>query len=147
MLSYRNHPQRAIRHILGGCRHWKDGAHGNQLSKAELLLSGDALAKRFPDRFFYFPSYEIVMDELRDYRFYADDMLHTSDQTTAYIWEKFQQVLISEPSKVIIHDLEPILKMQGHRPMNTGEKARQKMKVQLEEKIRIFKTRHPDIDI
>ena len=136
-----------IIHTVSPVRHWKDGAHGNQLSKAALLLAGDALSKGFPDRFFYFPSYEIVMDELRDYRFYADDMLHTSDQTTAYIWNKFQQVLISESSNMIIRDLEPILKMQEHRPKNSGGKAQQKMEEQLEEKIRIFKIRHPEIDM
>jgi hypothetical protein len=128
-------------------RHWKDGAHGNQLSKASLLLAGDTLENRFPDRFLYFPSYEIVMDELRDYRFYADDMLHTNEQSTAYIWEKFRQVLISESSEVIIRDLEPILRMQEHRPMSTGSKAQQQMEEQLAEKIRTFKTRHPEIAI
>jgi hypothetical protein len=66
-----------IVHTVSPVRHWKDGAHGNQLSKAALLLAGDALQKQYPDQFFYFPSYEIVMDELRDYRFYTSDMLHT----------------------------------------------------------------------
>ena len=136
-----------IIHTVSPVRHWKDGAHGNQLSKAALLLAGDALQNRFPDRLFYFPSYEIVMDELRDYRYYAGDMLHTNQQATRYIWEKFQQVLISKTSTAIIRDLEPVLKMMEHRPMNSGSSALQKMENQLQEKIRLFKTQHPEIDL
>ena len=67
-------------------RHFKDGAHGNQLSKAGLLLGIDAAATENTD---YFPAYEIVMDELRDYRFYAEDMCHPTSQTTQYILERF----------------------------------------------------------
>lgn len=136
-----------ILYTISPVRHWKDGAHGNQLSKASLLLAGDVLQKRFPEQFFYFPSYEIVMDELRDYRYYADDMLHTSDRTTAYIWEKFQQVLISESSSEIIRDLDPLLKMQEHRPMNMGSKSHRKMEDLLQEKIRKFKIRYPDLNL
>lgn len=136
-----------IIYTVSPVRHWKDGAHGNQLSKASLLLAGDALEKAFQGSFFYFPSYEIVMDELRDYRFYANDMLHTNDQSAVYIWEKLRQVLISESSEVIIRDLEPILRMQEHRPINTGGKALEQLEERLAEKIRIFKTRHPEIDL
>lgn len=141
-----NHQLRIL-YTISPVRHWKDGAHGNQLSKASLFLAGDALEKLFPDRFFYFPSYEIVMDELRDYRFYADDMLHTSDAATLYIWKKFRKVLISDVSEEVISELEPILKMQEHRPMNTESPAYQKMQDTLQEKIRIFKTRYSGIDI
>ena len=70
-------------------RHWKDGAHGNQLSKSVLLLAIDELVKR-RKRVYYFPSYEIVLDELRDYRFYAEDMLHVSGQAVDYIWSRFR---------------------------------------------------------
>lgn len=136
-----------ILYTVSPVRHWKDGAHGNQLSKAALLLAGEKLQELYPDRLFYFPSYEIVMDELRDYRFYADDMLHTSDQATAYIWEKFLQVLVSEASAGIIRDLEPILKMLEHRPMKTDSSAHRNMKEQLADKILKFKTRYPDVNL
>ncbi len=69
-------------------RHFKDGAHGNQLSKATLLLGVDRITGMY-DGADYFPAYEIVMDELRDYRFYAEDMCHPSRQTTDYIRERF----------------------------------------------------------
>jgi hypothetical protein len=141
-----NHKLRIL-YTISPVRHWKDGAHGNQLSKAALLLAGDALEKSFPDRFSYFPAYEILMDELRDYRFYADDMLHTSDRSTLYIWEKFREVLISDASDKVIRELEPILKLQEHRPMNTDNPAYQKMQDKLHEMIRKFKIRYSDIDI
>jgi hypothetical protein len=97
-------------------RHWKDGAHGNQLSKAALLLATESLRAMFPERVFYFPSYEIVMDELRDYRFYAADMLHVNSQAFGYIWEKFIKVLVSDESMKVMDDLEPLLKITEHRP-------------------------------
>ena len=135
-----------IIHTVSPVRHWKDGAHGNQLSKASLLLAGDALQKRFPEQFFYFPSYEIVMDELRDYRFYAEDMIHTSGQTTAYIWEKFQKVLLSGSAGETISDLEPLLKMREHRPLNTSGEAFKKMQSQIQNKLDLLRTKYPDLD-
>ena len=70
-------------------RHFKDGAHGNQISKAGLLLGVDSTVRTHSDHSDYFPAYEIVMDELRDYRFYAEDMCHPSAQTANYIRERF----------------------------------------------------------
>lgn len=136
-----------IIHTVSPVRHWKDGAHGNQLSKAALLLAGDALQRQFPDQFFYFPSYEIVMDELRDYRFYSADMLHTSDQASAYIWEKFLKVLIRESSLDIIRDLEPLLKMMEHRPMGSDERAHEKLVHKLKEEKNKLKIKYPEINL
>lgn len=70
-------------------RHLKDGAHGNQLSKSTLLLAIEDVCNAFPDRCEYFPAYEIVLDELRDYRFYAEDMVHPSAQAVSYLWNRF----------------------------------------------------------
>jgi hypothetical protein len=136
-----------ILHTVSPVRHWKDGAHGNQLSKAALLLAGEELRKMFPDQFFYFPSYEIVMDELRDYRFYTEDMLHTNEQATAYIWKKFQQVLVSESSAEIIKDLEPLLKLLEHRPMNLAAKSRTKMEEQIQDKLNYLKTKYSVLNL
>ncbi len=73
-------------------RHIRDGMHANQLSKSTyLLLAIDRLQQLFPDHVFYFPSYEIVLDELRDYRYYADDMLHPSPLAVRYLWERFSE--------------------------------------------------------
>ena len=139
-------PKLKIIHTVSPVRHWKDGAHGNQLSKAALLLAGEELAKQFPQQFFYFPSYEIVMDELRDYRFYTEDLLHTSDQATRYIWDKFQSVLIDESAKEIISDLEPLMKMLEHRPLNDEGEAALKLTTRIQEKREILKLKYPDLD-
>jgi hypothetical protein len=138
-------PKLRIVFTVSPVRHWKDGAHGNQLSKATLLLAGEAIRESFPEQFFYFPSYEIVMDELRDYRFYADDLLHISKQATNYIWERFVQVLLSEDSRKIIGELEPLLKMLGHRPLVPEGEAFQKMLQTRERKLKILKNKYPNI--
>jgi hypothetical protein len=76
-------------------RHWKDGAVENQRSKATLLLAIDKILNEFSHKNCgYFPAYEIVMDELRDYRFYSDDMIHVSDVAINHIWEIFEENLI-----------------------------------------------------
>ncbi|MCK4745802.1 MAG: GSCFA domain-containing protein, partial [Bacteroidales bacterium] len=126
-------------------RHWKDGAHGNQLSKSTLLLACDELATLFPEQVFYFPSYEILMDELRDYRFYGDDLIHPSQKATEYIWEKFAEVLIHEDSKQIITELNQLLKMMEHRPMNKQCEGYRKMIRQMEERLQVLKAKYPSL--
>lgn len=70
-------------------RHMKDGAHGNQLSKSILILAIEDVCNAFPERCEYFPAYEILLDELRDYRFYAEDLVHPSQQAVSLIWNRF----------------------------------------------------------
>jgi hypothetical protein len=135
-----------ILHTVSPVRHWKDGAHGNQLSKAALLLAGDALGRHFPDRFFYFPSYEIVMDELRDYRFYTEDLLHTSDQATRYIWEKFQDALMEQGTREIIGEVEALRKMLEHRPLTIGGDTDPRLQDHFQQKLGQAREKHPVLD-
>ncbi|WP_167616116.1 GSCFA domain-containing protein [Maribellus sediminis] len=104
-------------------RHWKDGAIENQRSKATLLLAIDELQNQFPGFCTYFPSYEIVMDELRDYRFYAADMLHISDVAIDHIWQIFEESLIDAESRQLAKKVLKIRNAVSHRPfnMNTPE--------------------------
>jgi len=97
-------------------RHWKDGAHGNQLSKSILLLSIEELLQNH-STCFYFPSYEIVLDELRDYRFYTEDMLHPSSQAMDYVWEKFTTVWFDDETKKKALAFEKIHSMSNHVPI------------------------------
>lgn len=97
-------------------RHWKDGAAGNMLSKAGLIVASHALLKRFSNTF-YFPSYEIFMDELRDYRFYADDMIHPSAQSVNYIWERFIKFAIDASCEPVMSLIASLNKMRQHRPL------------------------------
>lgn len=99
-------------------RHLKDGAHGNQLSKSALLLAVDEVCRAFPDRTEYFPSFEIVMDELRDYRFYAEDMMHPSEQAADYIWRRFADSVLPEDEKVTLAERVRELKRSMHREMH-----------------------------
>jgi hypothetical protein len=140
---FRMNPGVRILLTVSPVRHWKDGAHGNQLSKASLLLASEILEGLFPEKVFYFPSYEIVMDELRDYRFYAADMLHTSQQATGYIWEKFSQALISPESQHIMGELEPLLKLMEHRPRLTEGDAYHLAERQRKEKLADLRSRYP----
>ncbi len=95
-------------------RHFKDGAHGNQLSKAALLLGIDELIAGTAEKetIDYFPSYEIVMDELRDYRFYAEDMCHPSAQTVCYIRDRFLEWALPSSEKPL---LEKQIRQLKHR--------------------------------
>ena len=114
----RRFPEKEFIFSVSPIRHLKDGAHGNQLSKSTLLLAVDEVIKAFPERTDYFPAYEIFMDELRDYRFYAPDMTHPSDQATEYIWSRFVDWVV--PVKDI-PELERRLKALAasrHRPIN-----------------------------
>ncbi|MBR6103976.1 MAG: GSCFA domain-containing protein [Paludibacteraceae bacterium] len=116
-------------------RHWKDGAHGNQLSKATLLLAVDQLCQLLPENVSYFPSYELLMDDLRDYRFYADDLLHPSKQAVDYLFEKFCGAYFSDDVIAAMKEVGQVVAAANHRPMNPDsfgyklfcERTRQKM--------------------
>jgi hypothetical protein len=126
-------------------RHWKDGAELNQVSKSTLLLSIYELRKKFPE-IDYYPSYEILMDELRDYRFYADDMLHLSDVAVDYIWNSFVSTYIDEKSKVIISEIEKLNKAINHRPFNVNSKAYQEFVKTHLKYINILEKKYPLLD-
>lgn len=100
-------------------RHKKDGLHENQVSKATLLLAVNELCKRYPEKCEYFPAFEIMMDELRDYRFYAEDMMHPSAVAVDYIWEQFQETYFSEQTRQITLNKEKIHKQEQHIPFAT----------------------------
>ena len=107
-------------------RHVRDGLHANQLSKATLLLAAEQVEAAFPDRVFYFPAYELVLDELRDYRFYADDLVHPSELAVRYVWERFTQWCLAPEAVRLMADYEDIRKALAHRPLHpeSGEYKR-----------------------
>ncbi len=97
-------------------RHWGDGAHGNQLSKASLLLAIERLQDSFPN-VRYFPSYELVMDELRDYRYYAADMCHLGEETIRYILERFLEAAADEETRDLVKKMEKLNASLAHKPL------------------------------
>lgn len=126
-------------------RHWKDGAHGNQLSKATLLLAIDRLRERLGG-VYYFPAYEIVLDELRDYRFYADDMLHMSSLTIDYTWERFLYSFISPEVLGLMNRIGRINKAVAHRPFDPHSNDYQRLVKNLLTEIAAISRSFPSID-
>lgn len=110
-------PALKILFTISPIRHWKDGAHDNQVSKSILFVAVDELMKQQAPTY-YFPSYEIVMDDLRDYRFYAEDMLHPNAQAIDYIWDKFQCAYFTDKTRALIREWESIRQALAHRPFN-----------------------------
>ena len=102
-------------------RHWSDGAIENQRSKSVLLLAIDEIIKQLGEDFCaYFPAYEIVMDELRDYRYYNEDMIHLTDFTINHIWEKFSERLLNRKSREVSKRVNKFIMAKNHRPQQKG---------------------------
>lgn len=120
-------PNLKIVFTVSPIRHWKDGAVENQVSKATLILAIDQLRRAFEGRdCLYFPSYELVMDELRDYRYYAADMLHLSEVAIGYIFDRFQSAYISQESILFSKSIEKIRKAMHHKPFNSNSEEYKK---------------------
>jgi hypothetical protein len=112
-------PNIQIMFTLSPVRHIKDGIVENQRSKALLHAAmQDVLEQSKDTELFYFPSYEIMMDELRDYRFYKADMLHPNEIAIDYIWEKFVENCIAEDSISVMKKVDEVQKGLNHRPFN-----------------------------
>jgi len=109
-------PKLQIIFSVSPIRHWKDGAHENNVSKSTLLLAIDELQNEF-ENVHYFPAYEIQLDELRDYRFYASDMLHPSDVAIDYIWQRFSDTYFDETTTRMKREFEQLQSDLSHRPM------------------------------
>ncbi len=127
-------------------RHLRDGLHANQLSKATLLLAIDRLTSLYPDRLFYFPSYEIVMDELRDYRFYADDMAHPSPVTVAYLWECIGKCFFTEATRKLLEEVRAVTRDVSHRPLHPESEAYRTFNERIIDKIEILTKKCPYLD-
>lgn len=114
---FSSNPKLQVVFTVSPVRHLKDGAHENQLSKSVLLLAVDQLCQYF-DKCQYFPSYELILDDLRDYRFYKTDMIHISDSGVDYVWERLSEKWFSDKTGALIKDLGQIIKAAAHRPFN-----------------------------
>ena len=138
-------PDLKIIFTVSPVRHWKDGAVQNQLSKSTLILAIHQLKKLF-ENVEYFPSYEIMMDDLRDYRFYADDMLHPSNVAIDYIWDKFSQTYFDNKTTDIIKEVDKIIQAKKHRPLNSGTNSHKKFLKNQIEIIKKISEKFPFID-
>ena len=146
-------------------RYRKYGYHESQLSKATLLMAVDRLIKAENDRLItsakegtplpegpsgmlsYFPAYEIVLDELRDYRFYQPDMLHPSEQAVEYIWQRFGETFFSERTLTFLKEWKPIREALAHRPFNADSEDYQAFLAATHEKARLLVQRYEGLEL
>ena len=139
-------PNLKVLFTVSPIRHAKDGMHGNQLSKATLLLAIDEICRTCPDCF-YFPSYEIIMDELRDYRFYADDMIHLSSKSVEYIWECFSRCYFSKETQAVMKEWTEVKKALEHKPFRPESDAYKTFLSQIVLKIMQMKEKFPYLEV
>ena len=128
-------------------RYAKYGFHGSQLSKATLLLAAHEVAKEYTDHVVYFPAYEILNDELRDYRFYAADIIHPSEQAVEYIWQRFGETFFGEDTRQFLEEWRPIKEALGHRPFNPASKEYQDFLSKTHENARLLAEKYPGFTI
>jgi len=127
-------------------RHWKDGAHGNQISKSILLLAIEKLL-RHKAVAGYFPAYELLLDDLRDYRFYDEDMLHPSPQAVDYIWNEFADCYFDPETAALWKELSGITKARNHRFISDSPLARKEFAGNILKKITAIKEKNPNLDL
>ena len=134
-------PQAQLVFTVSPVRHLKDGFVENQQSKAHLIAAIHKVLKK--ESVSYFPSYEIMMDELRDYRFYAEDMVHPNELAIAYIWERFSLVWIAEEARPTMQKVAVVQRGLQHRPFNFESDSHQKFVKALEVKIVYLQNEYP----
>ena len=137
-------PDKQFIFTVSPLRHLKDGLHENQLSKASLLLAVDQVSKSYGNAH-YFPAYEILLDELRDYRFYKEDMVHPTDQAVRYIWEKFVEFAIDPSEYPAMKAAEELKQMLQHKPLFPDSDSYRKFEALKEQKIKEFREKYPEI--
>ena len=125
-LLYQMNPEMRIVLTVSPIRYRKYGYHGSQLSKATLLLAIEKVMRSqsspsnpsILNNLNYFPAYELINDELRDYRFYKEDMLHPSDQAVEYIWQRLSEVYLSDEAKAFLKEWAPLKAVLNHKPFD-----------------------------
>ena len=121
----KQNPKIQILVTVSPVRHIRDGVHENNVSKSALLLACDAIQKTFDD-VHYFPAYEIVLDELRDYRFYEKDRVHPNEEARAYVWDKFAEAIFTENSLSLNRDLDKLFSSIDHRAFRETSEPHQR---------------------
>jgi hypothetical protein len=127
-------------------RHLRDDPHENSVSKARLIDAVYELESAF-SQVYYFPAWEIMMDDLRDYRFYAEDMAHPGETAIRYIWQRFCESCIDDRSVAFIKDYELVLNAMNHRLQNPNSPPARAFFERMQETIAGLKDRYPEIDL
>lgn len=140
------YPHLQVIFTVSPIRHFKDGAHENNLSKSILHLAIEKLIENFQFSH-YFPAYEIQMDELRDYRFYAADMIHPSETAIDYIWQKFSQTYFEKQTQEMKKELEQLRSDLNHRPFNIQSDEYQLFMQNIEKRKTKLKEKFPELGL
>lgn len=138
-------PKLKIIFTISPVRHLRDGFVENNRSKANLTIAVHQLRDKYPS-VLYFPSYELIIDDLRDYRFFAEDMVHPNYAATNYVWEKFLATCIDEDSKQLMKEISIIRNARNHKPFNPESVQHQKFLSTNLEKVLKLKEAHSYID-
>ncbi|MGQ3087452.1 GSCFA domain-containing protein, partial [Flavobacterium sp.] len=140
-------PEAHIIFTVSPVRHIKDGFTQNQWSKANLITALQQIltTNNHQPATTYFPSYEIMMDELRDYRFYAEDMIHPNEIAISYIWERFSDAFITPEALATMKLADNIQKGLQHRPFNADSAQHRDFLSKLNDKITALQQQHPHI--
>ena len=123
-------------------RHIRDGLIENQRSKATLILAVDEICRQFKN-VHYFPAYELMMDDLRDYRFYEADMIHPSNQAIDYIWDFFKEVFFTDKTNCVVNDVQKMNTMLQHRPLHPDTEGYQQFVNSINNKMIELKSKYP----
>ncbi len=138
-------PKLKIVFTISPVRHLKDGAHGNQISKSTLMLAVDSIIEQF-ESCNYFPAYELLLDDLRDYRFYDVDMVHPNSVTIDYIWRKLESCFFSNKTLEYIKEMHKLVKAIGHKPYDSASESYQMFLKNQIEKVDYLIYKYPKVD-
>ena len=139
-------PKLQIIWSISPVKYLRDGLHQNNLSKSTLFLALEALRQEFPNQY-YFPAFELLQDELRDYRFYAPDMAHPSEQAIQYIWDQFRQHIFSEVALRLYEDIRPITLSMEHRILHPNSPDYQRFKRKQLDNIKLLQEAFPQLNL
>lgn len=139
-------PKLKIIYTISPVRHLRDGFIENNRSKATLIHAVHRLVEA-GEKAFYFPAYELVIDDLRDYRFFAEDMVHPNYAATNYVWEKFIDACIDEPSRSLMKEIAVIVSARNHKPFNPSSEQHKKFLQANAEKVKRLIEQFPYLDL
>jgi hypothetical protein len=139
-------PSINILFTISPVRHYREGLVENNRSKALLHSAVHAMEQAYENAW-YFPAYELVIDDLRDYRFYAEDMVHPNYQATQYVWEKFTEALIDKESQELMKQLLSIHHAKNHKPIHSGSAQHQNFLKSMYEKVAVLSDQYPFLDL
>jgi hypothetical protein len=139
-------PKAKFLFTISPVRHIRDGVVDNNRSKARLIEAVHALCAHYPQAF-YFPAYEIVIDILRDYRFYDIDFVHPNYLATQFVWEKFSETCFDAATQTLMEQVREIATARAHRPRFPDTEAHKKFRKSYQEKIRMLAAEHPFLDM